>query len=350
MSGNFEDLIGRGVTGSKPAAGIPGRLYFDTTLDKLQRDSGASWDDCEGAGGGGGDVTWAVILASQLVNEIKNWPPCVPIDSDLDALNLWWDKFGTPSTAPTVVDVAGEGITEDYELALKIIADGANEGLYQRFTYADEPRVKAGRAFSTLWAIWCVGGVGVTLSIKDSTAAETVASEVTDAAWTIVEVPAHTLAGTYVDIILQTDGAGTFYAVPLGANIGTRGLPLAARPSRYVECVGAIALVDNVDPNGAGFQDVDATATSSPLAWKLNICGIYQNASAVNHSLAIRRNGDTTGLGNTILARNQVAAVHAAGNQICLCDDGQIIEWGTSGGAGDTESCYVKLLGWWEWG
>ena len=48
MSTNFEDLIGRSDTAGKPAASIPGRLWFDTDLGKLQRDNGATWDDVEG--------------------------------------------------------------------------------------------------------------------------------------------------------------------------------------------------------------------------------------------------------------------------------------------------------------
>lgn len=50
MSTNFEDLIGRSNTAGKPAAGIPGRLWFDTTLGKLQRDSGVAWEDVEQSG------------------------------------------------------------------------------------------------------------------------------------------------------------------------------------------------------------------------------------------------------------------------------------------------------------
>jgi len=41
------DMIGRGATGSKPAAGTAGRLYYDTTLSQLQRDTGAAWEQVE---------------------------------------------------------------------------------------------------------------------------------------------------------------------------------------------------------------------------------------------------------------------------------------------------------------
>lgn len=39
------DIILRGATGDRPAAAIEGRLFYDTTLNKLQRDNGSSWDD-----------------------------------------------------------------------------------------------------------------------------------------------------------------------------------------------------------------------------------------------------------------------------------------------------------------
>lgn len=53
MSTNFEDLILRDITGNRPAAGVPGRLFYDETLEKLERDNGAAWEDCEPAGGAG---------------------------------------------------------------------------------------------------------------------------------------------------------------------------------------------------------------------------------------------------------------------------------------------------------
>lgn len=50
----LEDVIRRGTTASKPAATAvaTGTLYYDTTLDKLQRSSGSAWEDVERADGG----------------------------------------------------------------------------------------------------------------------------------------------------------------------------------------------------------------------------------------------------------------------------------------------------------
>lgn len=42
----LEERIARGATGSKPAAGHAGALYYDTTLSRWERDNGATWDVC----------------------------------------------------------------------------------------------------------------------------------------------------------------------------------------------------------------------------------------------------------------------------------------------------------------
>jgi len=47
MSTSFEDLILRDTAVNRPAAGKPGRLFYDTTNNKLQRDNGSTWDDVE---------------------------------------------------------------------------------------------------------------------------------------------------------------------------------------------------------------------------------------------------------------------------------------------------------------
>jgi len=51
MSTNFEDLIIRDTRANQPAAGVPGRLYYVTDEETLERDSGSAWESVEGAGG-----------------------------------------------------------------------------------------------------------------------------------------------------------------------------------------------------------------------------------------------------------------------------------------------------------
>lgn len=42
---NLTDLIGYGLAASRPAAGVPGRLFYASDTDTLSRDNGATWDD-----------------------------------------------------------------------------------------------------------------------------------------------------------------------------------------------------------------------------------------------------------------------------------------------------------------
>lgn len=345
---NVSDIIQRGATGARPAVGaVPiGSLFYDTTLNKFERNTGAAWEDCEPVGTGG-DVTFAGLLASQLVNEIKGWPPIVNT-GDLDALNLWWDKVGTPTTAPSVTDTSVAGLTDDYELCLKVVTDAASEGLSQRFTFADEPRVKAGRTVSALLAIWSVGSVSVTAKLVNSDASETAAAAVTAAAWTIVEIPAHVLAGTYVDLKVTAGAAGTFYVVPLGMNIGSRGFPLPPRPVRYVDKTTS-ALV-NADPGGAGYASLSLQASSSKLTCFGQISIDYNNNTTLNKSVTVRRLGDTyDNYANAVVRNAAVSVGYTRGSRWVACDDAQNVEWKSDAAAGDSEVVIIHLTGYQEW-
>lgn len=292
------------------------------------------------------NTTWAAIQASQLTNEIKGWPPIVNT-GDLDALNLWWDKIGTPTTAPSIVALSGEsGITETWELAIKVTADAASEGMSQTWTYADEPRVKSGRKLSALVAIWSVSSLSVTAKLVNSDASETVASAVTDAAWTLVEVPNHTLAGTSCSLQITAAGAGTFYVVPLGVNIGPRGYPLKPRGLRYVEKASGW-LVSAVDPNGADYTDIDFTSTTSPLTAAIQIECAY-NSSTASSIVYVRRNSQT----EYAICLIDAAVANTGwwrGRAYMATDDNQIVEYKTSASAGTTEVLYICCNGYWEW-
>jgi hypothetical protein len=319
----------------------------DNALDQLAE----RVDDLEGAGGGAGDVTWAIIQASQLRNEIKGWPACVNA-GDLDALQLWYRKVGTPTTAPTLQDVSAASLTDTYETCLKVTADASGEGLSQTWTFADEPRVKSGLVLSTIWAIWSVSGVGVTLKLVNSDASHTDATAVTAAAWTIVTVENHTLAGSSCNVALTTDGAGTFYAVPLGACIGAKAVPLGPRPSRYVDGpTPTTHVVSGTDP-GATWTDCDLTSATSPLAHLAMLQGAYLNASTGGKAICVRRNGSTVAAGwgqQLVTAYSANTYVASAGSRACALDDGQIFEYIGSDVAADTEECYIQVAGWWEY-
>lgn len=49
----LSSVILRDIAANRPTVGIAGRLFYDTTNGKWQRDTGAAWEDCEpGAGVG----------------------------------------------------------------------------------------------------------------------------------------------------------------------------------------------------------------------------------------------------------------------------------------------------------
>lgn len=286
------------------------------------------------------------LLTMQLINEIKGFPSVAPNDADLDTLNLWWDSVGTPTTKVSFVDVAGEGgVTETYKYCLKCVTDAASEGFYQRYTYADEPRMKLGRTVSALVAIWSVGAINITAKLLNSDASETSAAAVSAAAWTIVEVPAHVLAGTYVDLQITAGAAGTFYVVPLGLCIGARGIPLPPRPSRYVDDI-ASTIVNGVDPGGSAGIDVDCTAVTSNLCHKVDLIFVYVDLTTASKHLYARRNGATNW---RQILYNETAAKYYNGMQQVPVDDSQIFEYKTDGAAGDGESVFINLYGYWEW-
>lgn len=62
----LSDVILRDAAANRPAAGVAGRLFYDTTNGKLQRDNGAAWEDCEpgAAGADAGSVTYAPMTAA----------------------------------------------------------------------------------------------------------------------------------------------------------------------------------------------------------------------------------------------------------------------------------------------
>jgi len=175
--------------------------------------SGSTWEVVDQ------DITWAQLQGSNLTNEILNFPSAEGAD---DTLPLKWTESGGISL--TEVDVAGEGITETYGRALKV--DGSSTHAYQRFTYADHPRLKAGLTVSAIMAAWAVGGVGaeVWFEIVTSTGTTLASSTADTEAWTVLTAEGLVLDGTWVQIELWTTGVG--YLVPLSFHIGDRALPL----------------------------------------------------------------------------------------------------------------------------
>lgn len=283
------------------------------------------------------------IQSMQLVNEIIGWPVYVPNGTNLATGNLWLRKSGTMG-AVTVVDTSGEaGITDNYEQAIKALPAAANDAIeWVPWIYANEPRVKAGKVISAMFAVWCVGGTGVTAKLVNSDASETAAAKVNTAAWNIVKIENHALAGASCKPQFIADGAGTFYVVPLGVCIGPRALVLPPRPWREID-ISSTNYFYNANPSS--WEDVDMTSQTSPLAFWIRGHGRYTNNSREDQFIYIRRNGSPNS--PEVVLADDINKIYSFSFNVFL-DDGQVFEVSSSYPA-DTDLLFLFLHSYREW-
>lgn len=298
-----------------------------------------------------------ITYGGALQNEVKAWPPLFQVGSGFDLVtnNHWWDDEGTPTTKATAVPVSGEaGLDEMFEWAIKCVTDGDDEGFLQRYTYADEPRVKSGRVLSA--AVWVTTGVSVRL--RNSDASETVGIvEVTEGDWSLVIVEAHTCAGTYVELVVTKDTSGTFYAAG-GITVmkGANAVELPPRKGVYRVRTGADTAVENLSgQTSQAYTDLDLTAASSPLAFMGDFHMELAEATTGGFTYAMRPNGTSwaSGFTNGVAIKTIVepADVERSTNDFnMLLDDLQIIETAlANSGGGTADNARLYLQGYWEW-
>lgn len=215
-----------------------------------------------------GVITYGAVLQ----NEVKAWPPLVSIGSGLDLVTnaQWFADVGTPTTKATAVPVSGEtGLDAKFLDAIKCVTDAVDEGWAQRYTYANEPRIKSGKTISAaIWVASTAGSVDCTVKLINSDASETAGVlAVTDGDWDLYIVEAHVCAGIYVDLQVTKDTTGTFYAGgPITVMLGEDAISLPPRKTvMRTHLSGQLAH----DLNGAGAQartDLDVTSFTSALA------------------------------------------------------------------------------------
>ena len=355
-SGDDASVVTIGSAGSGDAVSVNGTAAADADFDdatpaapsdginvKWQKDSSAP------------DNISAYLDLDDLgifQNEVRNFPSMEGAD---DAQPEWWEEENANATL-TEVDVSGEGITETFERALKVVTTGANEYAYQRYTYADEPRLKSGRTVSAIAKVWSVGGVSARIRLNTSTPTSVVSSSTTAAAWTTLRANALVLDGTYVQIELEVD-TGTAYFAEITVMVGSRAVTLKPRGLRYrwVDSVSVKSLTGLADE--ATWTDIDVTANSSPLAAIASVHATMFEASGSTHfRLYMRRNGsaeaaaDTNALGHVFSTTGSTDAAMSNDAQVLL-DDGQIFEYhlDRTSGATTLDSGVISLRGWWEW-
>lgn len=298
---------------------------------------------------------WAAIQASQLVNEVMNFPS---IEVANDTQPDWWTEADANATL-TEVDVAGEGITETYARAHKLVVASANSYHYQRYTYADQQRIKSGRKLSAIFAVWSVGSVSARIRLITSAATTIVSSTTTTAGWTVLTAENITLDGTYVDIRCEVD-VGTAYFVPLGINIGARAVPLPPRPQVF-KALETTVMVKDLTGIGdeVTWTDVDCTASTSALAISVVImCRMFESDAGDDFILAVRRNGSAEAFGAS--TNGVLRVIGGTGANVLTAyntfefpvDSGQIFEYylDRNAGTGTLAAGAISVRAYREWG
>jgi len=300
-----------------------------------------------------GLITHGAILQ----NEVKGWPPKVLIGAgfDLVANAQWFANVGTPSTSATAVPSSGEaGLDAKFTEVIKTVTDAVDEGWRQRYTYADEPRIKSGESISALIWVATTDASDVTVKLINSSAEETAGVQVdTSGDWQLFLVEDHLCAGTYVDIQITKDATGTFYAGgPITVCIGTnaislppRGLVFRWRDPTQIEDWGAATVT-------VAFADEDVSAVTSNLA-VIAKCVTNLVGNSGSFAYHVRRNGSAEAFGlGTRRARVTLSTTTdvAVGEFDVLLDDAQIFEHGLEEVvSGTMGSGATHLTGWWEW-
>lgn len=309
-----------------------------------------------------GTITYGAVLQ----NEVKAWPPLVQIGSGFDLVTnaQWFDDVGTPTTKASAVPVSGEaGLDTKFTEVIKCVTDAVDEGWLQRYTYAEEPRIKAGTHISAaIWVGSTGGGVDVTVKLLNSDASETVGTLVlTDGDWDLYVVEDHTCAGTYVDLHVTKDTTGTFYAGgPMTVMIGADVVGLPPRHLRYRLCAAADTAVENLTGSTTkAYGDVDLTAQSSPLAAIGDFHAECAEGTTGLYGYNIRPNWENWAGPSTLAAATNVAIkagaepsdVERISNDFTMIlDDQQIIETGlANSGGGSVDNCRLYMQGYWEW-
>ncbi len=289
-------------------------------------------------------------------NEVRNFPSLEGAD---DTQPMWWTESDGNCTL-TEVDLSGESITELSDRALKAVIASAASGFYQRFTYADEPRLKSGRTVSAAVAVWSVSSISVSMSLVTSVGTLGTSFSTTAAAWTILKVENVTLDGTRVDLTLTSGGTGTFYVVPLGLVLGKMAPQhqMSPRPviRRWKDTAAEVKVLDSLGDEAA-WTDVDVTSSTSNLAIRA-ICVAHMNdagTAADAYSLHVRRNGSSESQADANMVSHllMVATTGAVLSSFeVILDDGQIFEYffDRVAGSGTLSAGEISLRGWDEWG
>jgi hypothetical protein len=154
-------VIGRGASGSRPAAGTAGQLYYDTTNSKLQRDNGSTWDDCEPASS-------AALVGAAYTRKTGDYTTTSTTFTNVDGTNMSFTKttgahrvrvgfigsvyLSSTNTIAFDVTIDGTRVGGDYGIAIWNVASAGN-AIPIAFTYLSDVLTAASHTFVLQWKV-----------------------------------------------------------------------------------------------------------------------------------------------------------------------------------------------------
>lgn len=341
MAFTYDFLLPPDVAGSRPAAGVKGRVYFSTDTLALEYDNGSAWVPYASVGLSGAGYYGR--------NLIKNSPGQIPVDG---AEPQWWDE-GDGDATLTDEDTAGEAPGDIHERCFKCVtADDDKYGL-QTFTLADEETLDAGVTVVSFgcW-VYCATGSKASIAIYGTNLTLQESDQAGAGAWEWLTVENITLdagdATIEVRLIVDTDTA--WFTMPM-LSVGPTAQPWMSRDTRFVP----LAQVTQQDLNTTGdvaWSDTDCTANTDPLATLIAALHFISESDGVLGSNQRLGHSDDVMGADTIetLVRVQVFSQSVYGFGLLLCDDSQVVRYFVSETDADNDvRAVIYLTGYWMW-
>lgn len=323
------------------AAGTLARLGIGTAGQVLTVNAGATspeWADPSGD-----------LLASDLralsLNLIKNYPSMELADG------VQPEFWSSSNCTLTEEDATGELFTsgQPNERILKGVTSAVNGSIYQELDLTAERILNPANTVSGGVLVRTASAGTLRLRLWDDSGGYLPYDEVTTTttgAWTRLNLLSQVLSSSATKLRFEIDhsaNGATFYAANPQLNLGSIVGPFSPRVPVYKHIDGGTVVVTAVDPGGAT-QTQSFQSASSPNAVLLNIEVLYINPVTSGRIFKVGRSGH--GVTNWLTG-------HAAGGirtiGFVMCDDQQQLDYSTSAPAGEAETVYIILLGYYEW-
>lgn len=288
-------------------------------------------------------------------NLIKNYPSLEQADG---VRPEFWEYASTSDV--TEEDAAGESLPDESpcDRVLKFVPSSDGGYAYQKFKLSNEKTLYPG-AQVTVGAWMLSDDIGVQSDI--------VAYDVTNAA--VIDTSSDldtadvfkflsltfTIPATCLEFQINFRGqqSAIVYLANPQMNVGPHLGPYKSRGEIRKVKEGSSYVLSGIDPGGsaAGWQNLDFTSFTSENTTRVKTRLLYKNTTTDASAIHMRRYGDTQSPSflteaNRILVKS---AFYSSSFKTTLVNDGQVLQYYSSGNAADAETLYVVLAEWWEW-